>query len=63
MRYNLENMVELDFILPGLPLRTHANEPIFNTAGNPHRQGRHPLIDSRQVVPIDIRIREELRPS
>ena len=59
LRYNLENMVELDFIFcPGfLAMEHNANEPIFNTAGKIHiRRGRHPLIDSRQVVPIDIRL-------
>ncbi len=55
-------MVELDFIFAraSLAMEHNANEPIFNTAGKIHiRQGRHPLIDSRQVVPIDIRLGED----
>ncbi|MCH1984380.1 endonuclease MutS2 [Ruminococcus sp. OA3] len=62
LRYNLENMVELDFIFAraSLAMEQNANEPLFNTTGKIHiRQGRHPLIDSRQVVPIDIRLGED----
>ncbi len=62
LRYNLENMVELDFIFAraSLAMEQNANEPLFHTTGKIHiRQGRHPLIDAHQVVPIDIRLGED----
>lgn len=55
--YNLENMVELDFIFAraSLAMAMDANEPLFNTEGRIRiRKGRHPLIDRQKVVPIDI---------
>ena len=57
IRYNLENMVELDFIFAraSLAMEMNANEPLFNTEGRIRiRKGRHPLIDKTNVVPIDI---------
>lgn len=55
--YNLENMVELDFIFAraSLAMVMDANEPLFNTEGRIRiRKGRHPLIDKQKVVPIDV---------
>ena len=59
---NLENMVELDFIFARAhrAMEQNATEPVFNTEGRIRiRQGRHPLIDPKKVVPIDIRLGEE----
>lgn len=57
IQYNLENMVELDFIFAraSLAMEQNATRPIFNTKGWINiRKGRHPLIDKQKVVPIDI---------
>lgn len=57
IEYNLENMVELDFIFAraSLSMAMDANEPLFNTEGRIRiRKGRHPLIARQKVVPIDI---------
>lgn len=57
IEYNLENMVELDFIFAraSLAMAMDANEPLFNTEGRIRiRKGRHPLIARQKVVPIDI---------
>ncbi len=59
IRYDLENMIELDFIFARahLALRMNATQPIFNTEGIINiRKGRHPLIDRKKVVPTDIHI-------
>ena len=60
--YNLEIMVELDFIFAKglLALEQNANEPIFNTEGRINlRQARHPLIPKEQVVPINIHLGDD----
>jgi len=57
--YNLEIMVELDFIFAkaALAMEQDANEPIFNTQGRINlRQARHPLIAKDKVVPININL-------
>ncbi len=57
IRYDLENMAELDFIFAraSLAMDQNATRPIFNTNGYINiRKGRHPLIDKKTVVPIDI---------
>lgn len=62
LRYNLEYMVELDFIFAraSLAMEMNANEPLFNTEGRIRiRKGRHPLIDKKSVVPIDILLGDE----
>ena len=62
IRYNLENMVELDFIFAraALAMEQNANEPIFNTEGKIHlRKARHPLINAKKVVPIDLSLGED----
>lgn len=59
IKYNLENMVELDFIFAraALAMEMRATRPIFNTHGFINiRKGRHPLIDKKKVVPIDIHL-------
>ncbi|MDO4617499.1 MAG: endonuclease MutS2 [Lachnospiraceae bacterium] len=62
LQYNLENMTELDFIFArgSLAMDMNATEPIFNTEGIVQlRKARHPLIDRKQVVPIDLTLGEE----
>lgn len=61
----LENgriLTELDFIFAkaGLALEQNATEPEFNQDHMLHiRKGRHPLIDKKKIVPIDIRLGED----
>lgn len=60
--YNLENMVALDFIFAraSLAMEQNANQPVFNTEGRIHlRKARHPLIDKKKVVPIDVTLGED----
>ena len=48
---------QLDFIFAkgALALDMNASQPIFNTEGRIHiREGRHPLLDKKNVVPITI---------
>lgn len=55
-------LVELDFIFAKAELAKSYNgvEPIFNKEGRIHiRRGRHPLLDPKKVVPIDIRLGED----
>ena len=50
-------LTELDFIFAkgALALEMNATAPIFNTKGRIHiREGRHPLLDKKKVVPITI---------
>lgn len=59
IRYNMETLVELDFIFARaqLAMEQNATEPVFNTNGYINiRKGRHPLIDAKKVVPIDIHL-------
>lgn len=59
IQYDLENLVELDFIFArgALAMDMNATQPIFNTKGYINiRKGRHPLIDKQKVVPIDIHL-------
>ncbi len=56
------NMAELDFIFARarLAMDMNATAPVFNTDGKINlRKARHPLIDKKQVVPIDIRLGDE----
>ena len=62
IQYNLENLVELDFIFAraSLAMEQNATRPVFNTKGYINiRKGRHPLIDKKKVVPIDIHLGKE----
>ena len=55
-------LVELDFIFAraALAMDMNATRPIFNTKGYINiRKGRHPLIDKKKVVPIDIHLGKE----
>lgn len=52
-----EAMTNLDFIFAkaSLAMEQNAVMPLFNTERQIHiRKGRHPLIDKKQVVPVDI---------
>ncbi len=55
--HNLKLLTQLDFIFAkaGLAIDMNASRPLFN---NGHyiqiRKGRHPLLDKKKVVPIDI---------
>ncbi|ROR21938.1 DNA mismatch repair protein MutS2 [Mobilisporobacter senegalensis] len=57
--YNLKTLVELDFIFAKAALSKvlRGSEPDFNKNGYINiKKGRHPLIDSKKVVPIDIQL-------
>lgn len=57
IRTNHQMLMELDFIFARglLALDMNASSPIFNTEGRIHiREGRHPLLDKKQVVPITV---------
>lgn len=52
-------MTTLDFIFAkgALAMEQNATMPVFNTEHQIHiRQGRHPLLDKKKVVPIDIQL-------
>ena len=54
---NMDLLTQLDFIFAKgqLSLSMHGTEPIFNTQGYISiKKARHPLLDSKTVVPIDI---------
>lgn len=56
---NQKIMTLLDFIFAKakLAMEQNATEPIFNTDHYIHiRKGRHPLLDKKKVVPIDIHL-------
>ncbi len=57
IRTNYRILGELDFIFAkgGLALSMNASRPIFNTNGYIHiREGRHPLLNKKTVVPITV---------
>ncbi|MDO4474338.1 MAG: endonuclease MutS2 [Eubacteriales bacterium] len=57
IRINYKVMTELDFIFARgeLALSMNASKPIFNNERRIHiREGRHPLIDRKKVVPITV---------
>ena len=57
LRTNFRTLSELDFIFAkgSLALSMNASKPIFNEEGRIHiREGRHPLLDKKKVVPITI---------
>lgn len=57
LKLNLELLTQLDFAFAkaSLSKKFKASEPIFNTNGYINiKKGRHPLIDAKKVVPIDI---------
>jgi len=59
LEYNYNTLTELDFIFARakLSLKMKGTEPKFNNHGIINlKKARHPLIDPKQVVPIDVRI-------
>ncbi|MEG0354311.1 MAG: endonuclease MutS2 [Lachnospiraceae bacterium] len=62
LRSDFELLTQLDFIFAkgSLALEMNATKPIFNTNGYLHiREGRHPLLDKRKVVPITVTLGKE----
>lgn len=54
---DLNVLTELDFIFAkgNIAVEMNATKPVFNTRGYVNiKKGRHPLLDSKTVVPIDI---------
>lgn len=59
---NQKTMTSLDFIFAkaSLAMELNATAPIFNTEKQINiRKGRHPLLDRKKVVPIDIHLGKE----
>lgn len=59
LEYNFNTLSEFDFIFAraGLSRQMKGSEPSFNKKGIINiKKGRHPLIDAKKVVPIDIMI-------
>ena len=57
IRLNYKALVELDFTFAkgALALDMNASRPVFNTEGRIRiREGRHPLLDRKKVVPISL---------
>ena len=57
IRTDYKIMTELDFIFArgNLAILMNASKPVFNTKGRIHiREGRHPLLDKKKVVPISL---------
>jgi len=57
LQYDQDTITELDFIFARAQLakQMKASEPVFHDKGYINiKKGRHPLIDSRKVVPTDI---------
>ena len=64
LEYNFNTLSELDFIFSraSLSKQMKASEPIFNQKNIIHiKKGRHPLIDPKQVVPIDVMLGKDFR--
>ena len=57
IRTDYRSLTDLDFIFARgrLALEMNGSRPLFNTEGRIYiREGRHPLLDARKVVPITI---------
>jgi len=62
IRINHQLLTELDFIFAKgtLALDMNASKPVLNTEGRIHiREGRHPLLDKKTVVPITVLLGNE----
>jgi len=59
LMHNQKLMTHLDFVFAkaSLAIDMNATQPLFNTERYIHiRKGRHPLLDKKKVVPIDIHL-------
>ena len=64
LAHNQKTLVLLDFIFAKANLAKSYNgvAPEFNTEGHINiRKGRHPLLDAKKVVPIDVRLGEDYK--
>ena len=64
LEQDYEILSELDFIFAKANLAKSYNgvAPEFNTEGHINiRKGRHPLLDAKNVIPIDVRLGEEYK--
>lgn len=62
IRTNYRALTDLDFIFARgqLALCMNGSRPMLNTEGRIHiREGRHPLLDARKVVPINVTLGED----
>lgn len=62
--HNYRILVDLDFIFAKAQLAKEYNgvAPTFNTEGRIHiKKGRHPLLDKKNVVPIDVRLGDDFQ--
>ncbi len=62
LAYNFNTLIQLDYIFAraALSKQMRGSEPVFNSNGFLHiKKGRHPLIDARKVVPIDIMLGQD----
>ena len=62
IRADYRALTDLDFIFArgALALSMNASRPVLNTEGRIHiRDGRHPLLDAKKVVPITVTLGED----
>lgn len=62
IRTDYRTMTDLDFIFArgALALSMRGNRPVLNEEGRIHiREGRHPLLDQKKVVPITVSLGED----
>ena len=62
IRTDYRSLTDLDFIFArgALALSMRASRPVFNTEGRIRiREGRHPLLDQKKVVPITVSLGED----
>ena len=62
IRTDYWSLTDLDFIFArgALALSMRASRPVFNEEGRIHiREGRHPLLDQRKVVPITVSLGDD----
>ena len=62
IRTDYRALTDLDFIFArgSLALRMNGSRPLLNEEGRVHiREGRHPLLDARKVVPITVSLGED----
>ena len=62
IRTDYRSLTDLDFIFArgALALSMRASRPVFNEEGRIHiREGRHPLLDQRKVVPITVSLGDD----